>query len=101
MPLAVFNRKLAIKDFTEISAADLLIVDTLEPLQTIEATSSGGGREVEVGYALGQFQRKEVWRVGPPRNVFHYLVDRAFEDWDACLLALTEDPDSLSLGIHD
>mgnify|MGYP001578042703 CR=1 FL=1 len=88
MTIEVFNKKLAIKDFTEISAADIIVVDTLEPLITVAETSSGGGREVELGFALGQWHRKEVWRVGPARNVFHQLVDRAFADWDECLEAL-------------
>lgn len=91
MTTEIFNRKLAAKDFNEISSADVLVIDTLEPLITNAETSSGGGREVELGFALGQWHRKEIWRVGPARNVFHQLADRVFADWDACLEALSAD----------
>ena|SRR3990167_5419252 len=73
-----FMRKLAVKDLTEIRAADLLILDTAEQ-------STRGGKEVEWGFALGQHQSKLLWIVGPPRNVFHWLADRIFETWEQCL----------------
>ena len=83
-----FYKKLAIKDLTEIRAADLLILDTAE-------ASERGGKEVEWGYALGQFHGKLVWIVGPQRNVFHYLADRVFPDWATCLQYLKEEYDAL------
>ena len=70
-----FWKKLAIKDLAEIKSADLIILDTID-------LTPRGGREVEYGFALGQFQTKSIWRVGPVRNVFHELVDRAYETWD-------------------
>ena len=71
-----FRRKLAIKDIAETIAADLLIVDT-------ERVS--GGKNVELGVALGRHQHMMVWRVGKATNVFHELVDKAFETWTDCL----------------
>ena len=84
MDMRTFLRKLAVKDLTEIRAADLLILDTLSPL----SAGGGGGREFEVGFAIGQWHHKDVWRVGPGNNAFHELVDRAFATWDDCLSAL-------------
>lgn len=69
-----FYKKLAIKDLAEIHAADLIIVDTTD-------ITPRGGREVELGYALGQHQKKLAFIVGPARNVFHTLVDRRFDSW--------------------
>lgn len=71
----------AIRDLTQISMADVLILDTTAPL----SADGGGGREFEAGFAFGQFQHKEVWRVGPLKNAFHNLAVRSFENWDQCL----------------
>lgn len=76
-----FWRKLARKDEAEIASADLLIRD----VHTISRT---GGADVEFGMALGQYQRKQVWLVGPVRNVFHTLADRHFATWEEALRAL-------------
>jgi hypothetical protein len=76
-----FWKKLAIKDLAEINAADLLILDTQD-------VTPRGGREVELGFALGRFQSKNIYLVGPIRNVFHTLVDRWFDDWDNLLSSL-------------
>ena len=73
-----FWKKLAIKDLAEINAADLLILDTFD-------VTPRGGREVELGFALGRFQTKSIYLVGPVRNVFHTLVDRHYDTWDALL----------------
>ena len=81
MEHTIFHKKLGMKDLTEISMADLLILETLEDSKT-------GGKEVEFGYALGKFQAKEVWIVGPLRNVFHPLADRFFATWEECLAYL-------------
>lgn len=70
-----FLRKLAIKDVAEIQSADLVIIQTIK-------SSDGGGREVEFGVALGQFQNKLIFIVGPRQNAFHYLADRRFDTWD-------------------
>lgn len=78
MKLHEFFRKLAIKDIAEIYRADILIIDTID-------VTPRGGREVEFGVALGSFQNKLLYLVGPTRNVFHELVDQAFVDWDECL----------------
>lgn len=82
-----FYKKLAIKDLAEIDRADLIIVDTGD-------ITPRGGREVELGYALGQHQKKLAFIVGPERNVFHKLADRRFDSWDeavALLATMTTD----------
>jgi hypothetical protein len=78
MSQETFYRKLALKDLAEIKSADLLICDTLD-------VTPRGGREVEFGLALGAFQSKLIWVVGPLRNVFHRLADEHFETWDEVL----------------
>jgi hypothetical protein len=70
------SKIMAIRDFQEVGAADVFIIDTQD-------LSSTGGREVEFGYAKGE--GNECLRVGPMRNVFHALVDEAFTNWDACV----------------
>lgn len=76
-----FWKKLAMKDLAEVNAADLVILDTID-------MNCRGGREVEFGFALGCFQSKLVYIVGPTRNVFHTLADRRFNTWDECLAYL-------------
>ena len=83
-----FWRKLALKDLAEIKAADLLICDTFD-------VTPRGGREVEFGFALGGFQGKMVYVVGPVRNVFHTLADKTFESWDECLRHIEGLPDAI------
>jgi nucleoside 2-deoxyribosyltransferase len=68
-----FNRKLAIKDIAEVTKADLIILDNRR---------SSGGKNCEWGVGLGQFHGKMVWLVGKPSNVFHYLADKQFSNWD-------------------
>jgi len=77
MPSEVFKKKLAMKDLCEVSRADLLILDTIDP--------PSGGKNAEFGFALGSFQNKQVWMVGPPSSVFHYLADISFVNWEECL----------------
>ena len=79
-----FARKTAMKDLAEIKQADLLILDTTEAF----TPESSGGREVEYGYALGHFQTKLVFIVGPKRSAFHALADRHFETWAIALAFL-------------
>jgi len=83
MESGTFKKKLALKDVTEVSSADLLILDTHFPSET-------GGKEVEFGIVLGKFQTKLIWIVGPKRNVFHELADRVFETWAEAIDALKE-----------
>lgn len=73
-----FYKKLALKDIAEIKSARLFVLDTLIP-------SERGGKEVEFGMALGQFQAKLLYIVGPIRNVFHHLCDQRFDSWDEFL----------------
>ncbi len=68
MSLDIFHKKLAMKDIAEIKSADLFVLDT-------EVPSERGGKEVEMGLALGAFQSKLVYIVGPLSNVFHQLRD--------------------------
>jgi len=70
----IFWKKLALKDLAEIKSADVLVLDTF-------VGSERGGKEVEFGFALGQFQSKLVYIVGPIINVFHSLCDRQFDSW--------------------
>lgn len=83
----IFSRKLAMKDLTEIRAADVFVIDTLSPL----TAGGGGGREFEFGFALGQWHHKEVWLVGGHNHAFHYLADREFQSWDDVLFYLGEE----------
>jgi len=76
-----FYKKLAIKDLCELKAADLAIIDLIDP-------STSGGRDTELGFALGSFASKQIYTVGKVTSVFHELVDKQFPDWDAALLSL-------------
>ena len=82
----VYGRNIAMRDLTQISMADVFILDTTSPL----AADGGGGREFEAGFAFGQFQHKQFWHVGPQKNAFHHLADHHFEDWPDCLKYLEE-----------
>jgi hypothetical protein len=73
-----FMKKLAEKDRAEIQSADILIQDTFK-------MSARGGASTEFGMALQAYQTKSVWVVGPQRSVFHYLADKHFTSWQACL----------------
>lgn len=68
-----FNRKLAIKDVAEVYAADVVILDNRR---------SSGGKNTEWGIGIGQHQKKQLWLVGQPSTVFHYLADRMFNSWE-------------------
>jgi len=76
-----FKKKLAIKDLCEVGRADLIILDNRQ---------STGGKNAEWGFALGEFQHKQLWLIGKPSNVFHYLADQEFADWDECTYYLAE-----------
>jgi len=69
--------KYAQRDFDDIDDADILVLDTLDE-------TPRGGREVELGYAIG---KKEIMIVGPKRNVFHRLFV-TYKDWPSLLLVL-------------
>lgn len=66
-------QSMAGRDQGELLNAQLFIIDTLDISQT-------GGREVELGYAMGL--GIVTVRVGPIRNVFHTVVDQAFSTWE-------------------
>ena len=65
-------RRYAERDLEDIMNCHLVLVDTLD-------VTPRGGREVEVGYALGLGIPFIV--VGPKRNVFHELHAGHFADW--------------------
>lgn len=67
------------QDLAQIWLAELLIVDTAEASVT-------GGREVELGYAMGL--ETPTWVVGPKRNIFHGIATRHFDTWTDVLQAL-------------
>jgi hypothetical protein len=80
MSQAVFYQKLGMKDIAEIVSCDLFIYDGLEP-------STSGGRDTELGVALGRFQHCQIWAVSlQKRNPFTTLADRQFDSWDALLV---------------
>ncbi len=56
------SHDIADRDRLQVIACDLYIIDTLDVSQT-------GGRECELGMAL--MAGKQIYRVGPIRNVFH------------------------------
>jgi nucleoside 2-deoxyribosyltransferase len=82
-----FYKKLAMKDIAELTSADMVIVD-------IGDKSTSGGRDTELGLALGSFAKKQVYLVGTPFSVFHQLVDRIYYTWDDLL---AEFPDGKAL----
>ena len=73
-----FYKKLAIKDISELKSANLVIIDLFD-------RSTSGGRDTELGLALGSFATKQIYLVGTPSSVFHQLVDRKFENWNQVL----------------
>ena len=75
------KRKIAIKDLTEAREADLIVLDNRQ---------SSGGKNVEWGIALSQFQCKLLVLVGQPSNVFHYLADYTFIDWEDFIIWLAK-----------
>ena len=72
----------SLRDLGEVADCDLLIIDTQEE-------SATGGREVEYGAAL--VQGKQLWRVGPARNIFHTIAHRVFSSWGHCYIDLRLD----------
>lgn len=82
MTHAEFFKKLGVKDLCEISMADCVILDVRESSET-------GGKEVEWGFALGQWHRKLLVIVGEARNPFHELADLTYVDWDTCIEEVT------------
>jgi hypothetical protein len=81
IPSDDFKKKLAVKDITEVVRADLVILDNRQ---------SSGGKNVEWGVGLGHYQHKLLWLVGEPSNVFHYLADKRFNNWDEVIKQLEE-----------
>ena len=76
MPEDVFKHKLAIKDLCEVARADMIICDNRR---------SSGGKNAEWGFALGEFQHKQLVLIGKPTNIFQELADLMFENWDDCI----------------
>lgn len=70
---------LALLDLGEIKACNILLLDTF-------ATNDRGGSQVEFGYATAY--GKQVWLVGPVRNVFNSIAQRQFANWDQAIEAL-------------
>lgn len=80
MPEDLFKRKLAIKDLCEVARADMIICDNRR---------SSGGKNAEWGFALGEFQHKQLLLVGEPTNIFQELADVKFKSWDELIRYLT------------
>jgi hypothetical protein len=79
-----FMRKIAIKDIAEVMMADLIILDNKQ---------STGGKNCEWGLGLGSYQKKQLWLIGDPSNVFHYLADRFFDSWDEVIANMVQGKD--------
>ena len=79
-----FYKKLALKDLAEVNAADLVIADLFDP-------STSGGRDVEIGFALGRYAAKQLYLVGKPVSVFHQLADKVFPTWEELLKVLPDE----------
>ena len=62
----------ALLDKIDIQRSDLFILDTT-------TASDTGGREVELGLAIAQ--GKDIWLVGPRRNVYHSTIRLVFDSW--------------------
>ena len=78
-----FERKMAMKDLQEVSAADCVILDVANPSRT-------AGKMVEYGFALAK--HKLVYVVGelPAHAIFLGLADGVFPDWDSLLKFISE-----------
>lgn len=89
-----FYRQLAVKDLTEVRAADCIILDTFDQ-------STTGGRMVEWGYSLGHPKLKYV--IGDADCLFLELADFKFKSWDE-LFTHFEDrhdvPNFVALGME-
>ena len=79
-------KKVALRDLNQISMVDVLLLDTTSPI----SQDGGGGRETEYGFAVGQYQHKKLWRVGPAKNVFHFLAEKSWPDWNSFLEEMNE-----------
>lgn len=77
----------AVRDVVDIDRSNFLIVDTFD-------ITPRGGREVEVGYAMGT--GKPFFVVGPERNVFHKLAKGNFTSWDSAIEFLKAELDARS-----
>jgi len=64
---------MALRDFSGIDRAKIVIIDTLEE-------SSSGGRNVELGYALAKDKR--IILIGEPTTIFFSLIRESYETWD-------------------
>ena len=68
-------KDLALKDLSDLSSADCIIMDC-------EGTSTTGGRYVEWGFALGRFGMLKLLVGLPTKGVFTQLADQAFLNWN-------------------
>ncbi len=76
---AAINAFVAAQDTADIDACDTLIGFTDEP-----GSPSRGGKDREIGYALGR--GKCVLIVGPRQNCFDFHPNVTyFPDWESCL----------------
>ena len=78
--------KVAIRDLCHIAEADILLIDTV----TQVAQDGGAGKEAEFGFAMSYYQYKQVWRIGPVKNVFHTLADESWATWNEFLEFMRE-----------
>jgi nucleoside 2-deoxyribosyltransferase len=76
------RQEYACRALGEILTSDLLILDTVD-------ASPSGGREIEMGFAVGQ--GVPVWVVGPERNIFHSIAARRYTTWTDVLFDLSAD----------
>ena len=84
LSLEEWEYNLALKDISDLAAADCIILD-------LDGTSTTGGRYVEWGFALGRFNMLKLIVGNHSPNMFGRLADRAFKDWDALFRYLKEE----------
>lgn len=75
------TQQAASRDWADLRQCDLFILDTNDQ-------DEHGGREVELGLALGTDAR--TWIVGPSRNIYHSLAGQRFYNWFDALAWLVE-----------
>jgi nucleoside 2-deoxyribosyltransferase len=78
-PTPTQQAEIAERDVSQVERAAVFMIDTMDEGRT-------GGREVELGVALGR--DIPIYVVGPVRNFFHRLAWARYETWDDAIGAL-------------
>jgi nucleoside 2-deoxyribosyltransferase len=81
---AEIGRRYAMEDWTDLKAADLVILFT----DPEGSRAARGGKDVEWGIAIQA--QKQIWLVGPHTNVFTYLAHRQFDSFSSAWFDLKD-----------